>query len=145
MYSWTAAKHYDEQVKTYKNIKNIGISIMLCECISMPIRVTDIKEVFWSHVRQSRKILGNLKIWAFLDPGRYNFDLSENLLKQFRNHFFTSFRTFFSFFTTTSRSRVGRGCFNTPPVGGGKSGVSVGRRLRLNRMGLNFSKANVSR
>ena len=67
----------------------------------------------------------------FLNPGGHNFDLSEKMRKIVSLSFFMTFRTFFSFFSKTNRSRVrGAGGSSTlPPVGVGKSGVPVGHGL----------------
>ena len=72
-----------------------------------------------------------LDFFTFLALGATILTLAKTLTEVVSQSFLTSLQTFFSFFSTTNRSRDSRGVFEHPlPVGGGKSGVPVGLGLK---------------
>ena len=76
-------------------------------------------------------IAKNSKLWPFFGPGGRSFDLSEKLTEIVSSSFLTSFRTLFRFSLRPIGAETdGGGGVKHPPIGGGKSGVPVGRGLK---------------
>ena len=67
------------------------------------------------------------KFCIFLALGATIFDLSEKLTEIVSQSFLTSFRTLFRFSLRPIGAEIDGGSNTPPPVGGGKSGVPVGR------------------
>ena len=76
----------------------------------------------------------NSKISPFLALGGHNYDLSEKLTEIVSLSFLTSFRGFFRFSLRPIGAEIDGGCSTPPPVGGGESGVPLGRGLILSKV-----------